>query len=391
LCAAALWMLNGFLPKTWALAGAILLAVHPLLASWSQTYWGGTVAAIGGAAVLGAWARLTVKPRMMDGAILGIGLVILAGSRPYEGAAFALPIVVSLLIRPRPALLAAAALALLGAGWISYYNYRVTNHPLKLPYFVYERQYAVAPPFLWQSLRPIPSLDEPEMLEYATQIEMPHFLAQRSMSGFARIAGEKLSGLIRAAVSPWITGLSIVFLPMALRSERRLWMPLAASGAILAATLMSNWTRPQYVAAAMPAVLLLIMAGFWWMAQRAATAAAAVTFTAIVWGIFLSFATTAPVAEHFQRGEIQAQLSGIDGQHLVLVHYLPGHRLDDEWVYNDADIDGSKIAWAHDMGEKDDRALLDYFKDRKVWRLDVDANSARIQRFTPSQGSDSAR
>jgi hypothetical protein len=294
-----------------------------------------------------------------------------------------MPIVVSLLIRPRPALLAAAAMAFLGAVWIGYYNYRITNHPFELPYFLYERQYAVAPPFLWQSPRPVPSLDVPEMLEYATQIEMPHFLAQRSVSGFARVACEKLGGLIRAAVSPWIIGLPIVFLPLAIRSDRRLRIPLAAIGVILAATLLSNWTRPQYVAAAAPVVLLLIMAGFYWMAQRAPTATASVTFAAIVWGIFLSFATTAPTVEHFQREDIQAQLSGIDGQHLVLVHYLPGHRLDDEYVYNDADIDGSKIVWAHDMGEKDDLALLDYFKDRKVWQLDVDANSARIQRYTP--------
>ena len=42
------------------------------------------------------------------------------------------------------------------------------------------------------------------------------------------------------------------------------------------------------------------------------------------------------------------QLEATPGKHLVIVHYAPELFADHEWVYNDADIDGSKIVWARE-------------------------------------------
>jgi hypothetical protein len=42
---------------------------------------------------------------------------------------------------------------------------------------------------------------------------------------------------------------------------------------------------------------------------------------------------------------------------LVIVRYAPGHPVNQEWVYNGADIDGSKIVRAREMGEDKDRRL----------------------------------
>jgi hypothetical protein len=38
------------------------------------------------------------------------------------------------------------------------------------------------------------------------------------------------------------------------------------------------------------------------------------------------------------------------GRRLVLVKYLPGHVVHDEWVYNQPDIDSSRIVWTRDLG-----------------------------------------
>ena len=43
------------------------------------------------------------------------------------------------------------------------------------------------------------------------------------------------------------------------------------------------------------------------------------------------------------------QLEATPGKHLVIVHSAPEHFADHEWVYNDADIDGSKIVWASEI------------------------------------------
>ncbi len=49
------------------------------------------------------------------------------------------------------------------------------------------------------------------------------------------------------------------------------------------------------------------------------------------------------------------------------MHYSPWHNLHDEWVNNLADIDGSKVLWARDMGPDRNSELIKYFSDRTVW------------------------
>ena len=89
-------MLAGWLPGRWALAGGLLAVVHPVTIDWSQNYWGGLVAVLGGALVLGAFGRIVRRPRARHGIVLGVGLGILANSRPYEGLVLSLPFLVAL-------------------------------------------------------------------------------------------------------------------------------------------------------------------------------------------------------------------------------------------------------------------------------------------------------
>ena len=72
------------------------------------------------------------------------------------------------------------------------------------------------------------------------------------------------------------------------------------------------------------------------------------------------------------RAAIQHWLSNRAPKQLVIVRYRLSHSPNQEWVYNQADIDSSKVVWAREMDSTSNTRLLGYFRDREVWLLRAD-------------------
>jgi len=162
LCGALCWALQGWLPAVWALAGSMIAVLHiGIVSYWTESYWGGTCAAIGGALLIGALLRLIERQRVSVALAFASGLAILANTRPFEGLVFAVVCAgwlgfewirerVAIRVVLRSVILPMALLLLPVAAGMAYYNLRLTGDALELPYVVHDRQYALLEPVLWE-------------------------------------------------------------------------------------------------------------------------------------------------------------------------------------------------------------------------------------------------
>jgi hypothetical protein len=81
------------------------------------------------------------------------------------------------------------------------------------------------------------------------------------------------------------------------------------------------------------------------------------------------------------RVAVRKDLARIPGKLLVFVRYSPHHIFQREWVYNRADIDGSRVVWARDLGEAEDEKLIRYFPDRRVLLLEPDFSPPELSAY----------
>ncbi len=101
LAAILCWALQGWLPPPWALLGSLIALDLCVFSYWMNSYWGGAVAGIGGALVIGSWARIARDRRSGYAWLFGAGAVILLLTRPYEGMLLAGPASITLWMRTK--------------------------------------------------------------------------------------------------------------------------------------------------------------------------------------------------------------------------------------------------------------------------------------------------
>jgi hypothetical protein len=61
-----------------------------------------------------------------------------------------------------------------------------------------------------------------------------------------------------------------------------------------------------------------------------------------------------------------------------IVRWLQRRPVNQEWVYNGADLQNSNIIWARETGDESDLQLLEHYSDRHAWLLEADVYPQRV-------------
>jgi hypothetical protein len=443
MCGAICWMLQPWVGEGWALLGGFLAVARiSAFSYWGDSYWGGAVAALGGALVLGALPRLKQDHRVRNALLMGLGLAILANSRPYEGLVFSLPVAVALFawmlgkhgptisVSLRQIILPLCLLLGLTTAAMGYYNWRVTGNPLRLPYQVAQAQYDPAPYFLWQSEKPLPEYRHAEMKEWEAEIQYRAHEGMESPIGLAVEELEKAIPIWLFFIGPLFTMLIVVtfstlrygFSLNALSAPSKFL--LLVLGLSLAAIVPETHFYPHYVAAltcVFFALVLLVMRHLRsWQWRGKPTGLFLVRSVPVVTlallllrvsasplhlqmsklGLWTPWFSTGRWTSTTGRRDILSELQRKPGRQLVLVRYSPGlydlslHRGEMwppsgvwEWVYNGSNIDNEKVVWAQDMGPAQNEELIHYFRNADVWLLYADQQPPQLVPYDRLSGS----
>jgi hypothetical protein len=426
MCAAITWMLQGWFSPGWALLGGSLAVMRfGVFGYWADSYWGGNVAAIGGALVLGALPRIKSAVRWEDATLMGIGLSLLATSRPWEGMVLSLPVAVMLLWwmlckngPPLSVSLCSIIMPLvvvlgLAGGWLSYYCWRTTGSLVRTPYQLYEQTYGAVPVMVWQHMRSEPIYRHQILRKLEVDQELVGFQSFHSpVAHMLRIFSAVSFFLGPILILPFVALLFALPFGFSLRDiSRSVRVLLLVLVVFIAGTELAIFYNPHYSAPLTGLILALILFAIrririWNKSgvflSRAIPLACAIIFAFRVAATPLHIPKSKYSTYYwdeffelhpkgwFPRAQLQTALAKVPGNQLVIVCYGQQHDPFPDWVYNDADIEHSQIIWARDMGPAKNQELLDYYNDRKVWLLEADASPPGLTKYvsrSPSVGN----
>jgi hypothetical protein len=407
MCAAILWMLQGWMPARWTFLGAVLAALKFGIASyWMNSYWGGATGAIGGALVLGALVRIVKRARIRDAVLLGLGVAILANSRPYEGFLFCIPPAACffwwLTAKTKPQqplrarlqnVLAPLALVLvLSAGFMCYYNWRLTGNPLLLPHVLNTRTYHTTGLFLWDHKKPEMHYRNQQFEDFYNGWERENY--DSTWTDIVRVSDEKL---IRCGLTYFWVGefLLLPTVPFLFR-DRKMRLFIATFLLVTVGVFAVIWSNAHYAAPITCVILALTVQAIRHLrtmriGQRpvgVALSRAIVLLLGLDTGINTFRGICDPLLWPCQgdpsRTAIAQKLAQTPGKHLIMVRYDENdHNIHDEWVYNGAEIDTAKVLWARELDPQQNAKLLAYFQDRKIWLVTPDTDNTYLEPYTP--------
>lgn len=393
------WMLRGWTSPGWALAGG-MLAIFEFgpLSEWMNSYWGGSFAAAAGCLVFGSLPRLQKHPTARNAVLLGSGFAIHFLIRPYESIFLGISILAYFCFWPpsmnRWKLGFVTALVIFPSFFLTLFqNKRITGHWMELPYSLSRYQYGV-PASLSFEADPVPhrELTPQQALEYRSQLAFRDGQTETFTSFLLRLE-YRVRFYRFFFLAPLYLALPFVF--TAFRDRRLIWVAFVLLLFALGINLFPAF-QLHYFAGVTSLFLLVSVVGLGRLGRLSSEAPKLLLVLCaaqfIFWyGLHLletrSFTNTLLPYETWdalnhenapRRRLVASYVSQIPGKLLIFVNYWPNHPFQEEWIYNSADIDNSRIVWARDLGPSENRKLEDYYPDRAAYLLQPDASPPKL-------------
>ena len=386
MCGAMVWALWAFFPPIWALLGGLITVFRfALFSYWMNSYWGGSVPALGGAMALGSVVRLcevdrSNSSRIRMSCVFAAGLLLLANSRPYEGLACSLPLfgylayklIVSKADAKRAAamVLPALLIGLAGLAAMGGYNHATTGHALLMPYTLNHRTYWPLPFFMGEKENPAAKLDDPAFVKFfEVTAKVYDYDQTKSLSGATGVELRRVLGNWFFYVGPALTFPAAIGFLSCLK-QARLRIAVFVLVAISLALALCIYNLQHYFAPATVAVFIFVVEGLRYMwdshkrAERSLAVAIGIT-AALTAGITGSAALYTKYVVPDGRRIAVGQLQDESKRYVVLVSYeLDCHYPGDELVHNGADFNSERILWARSKGSDADLDLCAAYGDR---------------------------
>ena len=236
------------------------------------------------------------------------------------------------------------------------------------------------------------------MKKYHVERQTAAFVEAHSLRGWVTESGHKAESLLIFYFWPAVLP-TLIALPFLWR-DSKVRFSLVAVAIMLVGLCVEIWPMTQHYHAPITAIMALLVVQtirFWrqvkWRGRPVGVgvARAIPLFCAGMLALRLGAAVLhVPLPEHglapwftvspgnLFRAEISDYLERQPGLQVVLVRYSDDHHVDEEWVHNAANIDGSKVVWARYADEAQNARLLQYYRQRRAWLVDVGAKEGRL-------------
>jgi hypothetical protein len=430
-CMSTFWMLRAFFSPKWSFIGAFLMLTHPGIFYWSIGYHFGFVACVGATLCLGALFRISRTPKITHAAIFGLGIAILANSRPFEGLIACVPMLLFVVgwfykqIKHQTFfrqttfkfIVPVAVIVVLNFFWMAYYNCKVTGNALKLPYTVYNEQYDPVPLFL--PLFSPPQADEAYRQQLVQEYETTRITRNELMRQFHLyeinnfyipllynftnyhhsnalifVLKKGYDNLASFSRTSWLL-YSIILLAggCLFLTDKKFLFFVGALGFCFFLARFATYNQNHYFAPFVGYLILLItfilyrISNIGLIINKLITSFALALIVAQVFVLFteITFTKTTSVRQYRQVQTVfERTLYEQPGKHLVLIDFSSGNykqgygdrylSITDRTYFNEPDVDNSKVVWANSLGEERNKNLFDYFSGREIWILGFGAN-----------------